>query len=65
MDWWGFFIFFSGSLFAVSALFNLGWLMKSRRSRFISHYITETGTRLFYVMTGMAFVVMAILRIIG
>ena len=65
MDWPGLIILLVGLLFMVSALLNLGWFMNSRRSRFLSQFITETGTRILYIALGIALVVWGILGLAG
>jgi len=63
MNWPGLIILLVGLLFMVSAVLNLGWFMNSRRSRFLSQFITETGTRILYIAIGIALVVWGILRL--
>ena len=62
MDFWGVLILLVGLLLTASALLNARWLMNTRRSRFMSHFITEFGTRIFYMATGIAIITIAILR---
>jgi len=63
MNWPGLILLLVGLLFLVGAVLNLGWFMNSRRSRFLSQFITETGTRILYIAIGIALVVWGILRL--
>jgi hypothetical protein len=49
----------------VGTVLNWGWFMNSRRSRLLSRFITETGTRMFYILLGIALVVWGIMWLVG
>ena len=65
MNLWGLLWLLFGLLFIAGAVLNWGWFMNSRRSRFLSQFITETGTRIFYIALGIALVVWGILELAG
>jgi hypothetical protein len=65
MNWWGLLILLFGLLLMAGSVLNLGWFMNSRRSRLLSRFITETGTRIFYIALGIALVVWGILWLVG
>jgi hypothetical protein len=65
MNWPGLIFLLVGLFFIAGAVLNLGWFMNSRRSRFLSQFITETGTRIFYIALGIALVVWGILELAG
>jgi hypothetical protein len=65
LNWWGLLILFLGLLFMVGTVLNWGWFMNSRRSRLLSRFITETGTRMFYILLGIALIVWGIMWLVG
>jgi uncharacterized membrane protein YidH (DUF202 family) len=65
MNWWGLFIILLGLLLMAGAVLNWGWIMNARRARFLSRFITEAGTRIFYIALGIGLVVWGILLLTG
>jgi hypothetical protein len=57
---WGFLILIAFGLFSIAgALFDWDWFMEDRRARFIVKILGRSGARVFYVLLGIAMIILA------
>ena len=65
MNWWGLLFVFGGLFSIVGAVMDWEWFMNHHKARFISSIFGRSGARIFYVILGLAIIVVGALVTTG
>ena len=55
----------AGLFSAAGGIFNWEWFMSNSKARFVTYFIGRTGARAFYILLGLAIVVLGTLLAMG